>query len=164
MDVIEKEMSWKQVFWLLVRWCHQCTLVIGLCCKCLLQGRISTHRYFFLRYNNRTVLPPDCYWCEPTLVYGLESIFCKEETSHECEGINDKNVNRTTPTHSKNNSTPNLNQWLKMCLCLHVVFLMAHQEKFKFVCFDIYFYWANFVFFLNDFDQMASTNVTFMST
>lgn len=39
---------------------------------------ISTHRYFFLCYNNRTVLPPDRYWCESTLVYGLESIFCKQ--------------------------------------------------------------------------------------
>lgn len=41
--------------------------------------KTSTHRYFFLCYNNCTVLPPDCYWCESTLVYCLESIFCKQQ-------------------------------------------------------------------------------------
>lgn len=38
----------------------------------------TTHRYFFLCNNHCTVLSPDCYWCESTLVYGLESIFCKQ--------------------------------------------------------------------------------------
>lgn len=39
------------------------------------ETRLSTHRYFFLRYDNCTVLSPDGDRREPTLVYGLESIF-----------------------------------------------------------------------------------------
>lgn len=163
MDVIKKEMNWEQVFWLLVRRCQQCKLVMKLCCQCLLQGRSSTHRYFFLRYNNRTVLPPDCYWCEPTLVYGLESIFCKEETSHECEGINDKNW---TPWPWP--SVKTTEHWLLIsgwkCVCVTWRFFDGISVKVYIRAFDIYCYWTHFAFFLTDFYQMASTNVTFIST
>lgn len=36
-----------------------------------------THRYFLLRDDDCTVFSPDSNWCEPTLIYGLESIFWK---------------------------------------------------------------------------------------
>lgn len=40
---------------------------------------LSTHRYFLLRNDDCAVLSPDRNWCEPTLVYGLESIFWKRQ-------------------------------------------------------------------------------------
>lgn len=39
-----------------------------------------THRNFLLRNDDCAVFSPDCNWCEPSLVYGLKSIFWKNIT------------------------------------------------------------------------------------